>query len=164
MQAIVIKNNNVEKTVRKMIEILRDPIQLSIMRKFSEDILRNTKYHKEKIIDVIRVFNFLKKKIRFLRDIYKIETVKTLKHIVEEIQKKGKLVGDCDDLSMLIAGVLKSIGYPVRFVVTATPGSEKFNHIFVEANIDNNWYPLDLTLPLPFAVKPFRMIKRYEVI
>lgn len=156
--------NNVIYTVKKMIEFIRKPDQLAVVRKFVEDVLRYTNYSKNKIIDVIRIFNFLKKHIRFMKDIHKVETIKTPKHLIDELKQKNVVVGDCDDLSMLLASFLKVIGYPVRFVITATPNSLNYNHIFVEVKVDNSWYPLDLTLPYPFMVKPYRLIKRFETI
>lgn len=156
------KTNNVLFTVNKMIELLRNPEQLVYLRKYAEDILRYTKYVKPKIVDVVRIFNFLKKRIRFLRDIHKVETIKTPKHLIEELKTKGIIVGDCDDLSMLLAGILKVIGYPVRFVISAVGNTSQFNHIYVETKIDNKWYPLDLTLSLPFIVKPYRFKKIFQ--
>lgn len=164
MEIIYQKDNNVINTVNKMIEMLRNPVQLAYARKFVEDILRYTDYSKNKIKDVIRIFNFLKNKVRFLKDIYKVETIKTPKHLIEELKTKGRIVGDCDDLSMLLATFLKVIGYPVRFVITAVGNSLQYNHIYVEVNIDDKWYPLDLTLKLPFITKPYNFKKVFEVI
>ena len=68
------------------------------------------------------IFYFVRDKLNYIKDPVDEEYVKTAK---ETILNKG---GDCDDLSVLLANLLNSIGVETRFVFVP-------NHIFVQANI-----------------------------
>lgn len=162
-----IKRHNVLQTIQKMIHYLKQPDQLIELRNLAEDILRGSKWKQERIQDIFIIFNFVYNKARFLRDIYGIETLKSPKHIINELKQKGNFTGDCDDISMLLAGLLKVSGYKVRFVITSTIHfpTKDFNHIYVEVYDDrkNVWYPLDATLKEPLRVKPYKRIMRFEI-
>lgn len=51
-----------------------------------------------------------------------------------DIQARGVVYGDCDDVAMLAASLLASMGYQVRFkaIILAPDGS--FRHVFTEWN------------------------------
>lgn len=54
--------------------------------------------------------------------------------------------GDCDDLVILLSGILGSLGIMTRLKIGSFDGIE-WNHIWLEAfsKADNNWIPLDPT-------------------
>jgi hypothetical protein len=57
--------------------------------------------------------------------------------------------GDCDDMAMLLAAGLKSLGYETAFKVIATPESEgEYAHVYavVEDKKTKKWVPLDPTV------------------
>ncbi|MGH9501650.1 MAG: transglutaminase-like domain-containing protein [Terriglobales bacterium] len=61
--------------------------------------------------------------------------------------------GDCDDHSMLVAALLASLGYRVRFRTIATSqASDEFSHVFVEVQDKQTrqWIPLDTTVGKSF--------------
>ncbi len=63
--------------------------------------------------------------------------------------------GDCDDHSVLIAALLKSIGYQVQFKTVATErgNPQQFSHVYVivRDKRTGQWVPLDSTVPGSFA-------------
>jgi len=57
--------------------------------------------------------------------------------------------GDCDDMAMLLAAGLKSLGYDTAFKVIATPESQmEFAHVYavVQDKKTKKWVPLDPTV------------------
>jgi len=57
--------------------------------------------------------------------------------------------GDCDDLSMLIATGLRSLGYETAFRTVATPDSQgEFSHVYavVKDKLTHKWIPVDTTV------------------
>ena len=57
--------------------------------------------------------------------------------------------GDCDDMTILLGALVKSVGHPVRVVLTG-PDSRRpglFSHIYLEARHHDQWIPLDATMP-----------------
>lgn len=63
--------------------------------------------------------------------------------------------GDCDDHSVLMAALLKSLGYQVQFKTVATQSSapDQFSHVYVivKDKRTGQWVPLDSTVPSSFA-------------
>jgi len=53
--------------------------------------------------------------------------------------------GQCTDLSILLAALVMSVGYPARFVAVATDpqAPDQFSHIYPEAELAGEWIPLD---------------------
>lgn len=67
--------------------------------------------------------------------------------------------GDCDDKAVMMASYLKAAGYPWRFVAV---GDDKFEHVYVETQIDGQVVPLDATYPYnTFGLVRERRLKRY---
>jgi transglutaminase-like putative cysteine protease len=116
-------------------------------------------------IDKIRnVFNFVKSRMRYIRDNAFMETVASSDFHLKSFVQSGYAAGDCDDHVVLLGSLLTSIGYPVRIVtVRVRPGYGAFDHVYLEVLIRGTWIPLDATnkrMPLGWAVpKPSRIKK-----
>jgi hypothetical protein len=70
--------------------------------------------------------------------------------------------GQCTDLSILLAALAMSIGYPARFVAVATDpqAPDQFSHIYPEVQIDDDWLPMDAARPgAQFALPPARVYR-----
>ena len=85
--------------------------------------------------------------------VYRPESVEILRS--PEFQAKdyetlGYIEGDCDDVSIMAAAMLRACDYPARFVaVRGTEGNENFDHVFIEF-IDSHtgeWRIMDITAP-----------------
>lgn len=80
------------------------------------------------------------------------ENAETLQSPVVTLQLKA---GDCDDHSMLMAAMLKSLGYQVHFKTVATQrmSPDQFSHVYVIVRDKRTgaWVPLDSTVPSSFA-------------
>jgi transglutaminase-like putative cysteine protease len=79
------------------------------------------------------MFRFVQENFEYVSDPVSDEYYKTAK---ETIVNGGAM--DCDDGSVAIATLLKSVGIPARFVFV--PG-----HVYVEGYINNKWEPMDAT-------------------
>lgn len=53
--------------------------------------------------------------------------------------------GDCDDMAVLLATLLESVGKPTRFVALAFDGGP-FSHVITETHLGSGWIPLDPTV------------------
>lgn len=62
--------------------------------------------------------------------------------------------GDCDDMSVLLASLLESIGHPARFCVVGFEGPNEYEHVYVETKIGERWIPADATQDFPFGWAP----------
>jgi transglutaminase-like putative cysteine protease len=71
--------------------------------------------------------------------------------------------GDCDDMTILLAAMLKAIGHPVRLVLVGFNPKRKavFTHIYLEAFYKGHWIPLDATMDRPMGWSPHADHKQY---
>lgn len=84
------------------------------------------------------LLSFVQRDIRYVRDPEDAETVQTPEKTLE------LRAGDCDDKSVLLAALMKSIAHPVRFVAGGfAPGL--FSHVWVETRIADRWVPMETT-------------------
>jgi hypothetical protein len=105
---------------------------------------------------------YVKRKLRYVRDIRGIETVYDPVTLIDRITK-GIAQADCDDHVVLICALLLSVGIqPYVRVVKYDPNISHFNHIYVVV-YEKNWgmkKPVRLVLdaivkrrPIGFEVK-----------
>lgn len=87
-----------------------------------------------------RLFHWTKQHIRYVNDVRDVETLATPKATLEVAS------GDCDDMSVLLATLLESVGHPTRFVALAFNGDENFSHVLTETRLGSKWLSLDPTV------------------
>lgn len=122
----------------KIIKVLVEGFKKDIrIRELAGDIVRPFRSNKNKIK---ALFRWIKKNIKYVRDVDGIETL----HTPYKILRQG--YGDCDDLALLSASMLKAVGYKVYYVVTSNRPDRKFNHIFLRASDGRRKYVFDATI------------------
>lgn len=89
--------------------------------------------------EAIAIRNFVRRNIRFTRDIRDVETLTNPVRLLEIRQ------GDCDDHAMLVASLLESIGHPTRFTAIGVSPFGGFSHVYAETKIGEKWYPVETT-------------------
>lgn len=103
---------------------------------------------KDRINEIRVLFEYVRDNIRYVHDIAGIETLQTPPATIE------LEAGDCDDKSTLLAALLASIGYRSRFVAVGYRGPGDYQHVYVEADHDGRWIPMDATMARPFGWRP----------
>lgn len=78
---------------------------------------------KNEMGEINSLFHFVRDQIRYVKDIYNVETL----HTPTQLLKVGQ--GDCDDKSTLLAALLESIGYQTMFKLCAYDGND-FQHVY----------------------------------
>ncbi len=100
---------------------------------------------------------FVKNKIRYVKDIRGVETIQTP---VQTLQLGS---GDCDDKSILVASLLESIGHPTRFVACGFRIPNSYSHVFVQTKIGARWVSVECTEPWPLGKAPPKIVTRMIV-
>lgn len=90
-----------------------------------------------------KIHEFVRDKIRYVRDPNKIEALHTVEQLLVQRQ------GDCDDKSILVAALLEAIGHKTRLV--AIGFNRGFCHVYPEVNIRGTWYAVETTEPWQFG-------------
>jgi len=103
---------------------------------------------KDWFAEIRALHEFVRDKIRYVRDVFGVETL----HTPEKLLEIGQ--GDCDDKSILLAALLMSIGHPTRFVAVSFGAKNQFSHVYVETRIGHKWIALETTMPWNAGIYP----------
>lgn len=95
---------------------------------------------KDRVSEVRSLFDFVRDRVRYVRDVLGVETLQTPDATLD------LLAGDCDDKSILLASLLESIGHPTRFVAVGYSAPGEFQHVYTQALVGNQWVSLDATM------------------
>jgi transglutaminase-like putative cysteine protease len=136
------------------------PAELARVRDVALELVRQTRAYDERG-ELDALFRFVRDDVRYVKDVAGIDTLQTPTATLERLQ------GDCDDKSLLLASLAQSIGYPSRFVVSATRKGQSYNHVYVEAWSPQlaRWVALEpsvVGIPLGQALPSYEPLRRYE--
>lgn len=84
---------------------------------------------------------FVRDDIRYLPDVRDVETIQTPDYTLKMRS------GDCDDQSVLLAGMLESIGFQTRFCAIGVRGGP-FSHVSSQVRLGRGWVNLETILPV----------------
>lgn len=131
----------VYKTVSKMQQLVIGPVGVGsgLVRAAA---LEATRGSVRDCTEIDSVFHWVKQNIEF-----RGEAEETLQSPEATLRMGG---GDCDDHAMLLAAMLKSLGYAVQFKTVAVErdSPEEFSHVYavVLDKVSGQWVPLDTTV------------------
>ena len=121
------------------------------IRSLALDIVRPVPGHKNFRGEAAALCEWVKRNIRYVRDVKDVETLQTPLKTLDIGQ------GDCDDQSTLLAALLESVGFHTRFMAIKTATFGPFVHVVAQAQIGRDWVPLETTEPWEpgtFPVQP----------
>ena len=98
--------------------------------------------------EVRAVHDYVRRNIRYRKDINGIETVATP---VKTLEYRA---GDCDDQAVLVATLLETLGHPTRFVAVKMKHLGPFVHVLTETKIGPKWVPVETTENWPVGYFP----------
>lgn len=100
--------------------------------------------------EVCALFDWVRRNIRYTRDIYRVELLHTARRMLE------LKAGDCDDMTIVLGAMLLATGHPVRIALAGFRPEKphSYSHIYPEVNVNGRWIPIDATVrsrPMGFA-------------
>lgn len=129
------------QTVAKMRELVQHGQTVPFIVQSARNIVNFAPQHDFES-EVLALFDFVQKSVRYVRDVLGVETLATPETTLRH------LVGDCDDKSTLLAALLQAVGVPTRFVLAGYHGAD-FEHVYLQAFVGADWVSLDATTPEP---------------
>lgn len=130
-------------TVKRMIEIINKSAYNPYVRKWAEYILGNLP-PKQNYNELKLMHNFVRDHTRYTKDPLGMEYLQTPYHLLQLIEMGEVPKADCDDKTMLVLSLMKTIGYPVALKITGYAANKKFKHVYGLVNIKNNtWIPVE---------------------
>ncbi len=126
-------------TVSLMKKIAREESQKIYVRDFALAILNlyQTQSHNH-LDEAIAIATYIQKKVRYVKDIDNVEMLTQPSIFIKALIEGKKVYGDCDDISLLLATLLLSIGIKPMFKIVRWREDEgNFNHIYVVVEESN---------------------------
>lgn len=120
------------QTINVMREVARKRCGEPVVRALALKILSSCGVASQDYLsEAICIGNFVKENVRYVRDPDNIELLTDPLTMIEQMSR-GVAQGDCDDMSLLIATLLLSIGcQPLFRAVRYDSDSGHYNHIYV---------------------------------
>jgi len=153
-------NGNIE-TLKTMIKVARLRSRHPLVRELALRILEHYRVPSQDYIkEAFAIADYIKNKVRYVRDINGVETLHDPITMIDQM-RRGQAQGDCDDMSLLIATLLLSIGHQPFFrVVRYYEGNGPYQHIYVVV-YDKDWRKPNKRLVLDAIMKRSKI--GYEV-
>lgn len=95
--------------------------------------------------EIKAVYNFVVRRLRYTKDIHRVETV----HRARELLRRHNKAADCDDFVILTGALLQAIGHPVRIIIIGNNHKDKedYSHIYIQTRVNKKWISLDGSVP-----------------
>jgi transglutaminase-like putative cysteine protease len=142
------------ETLALMRQMVRDYKTQPLMRQAALNVTFMTPAQND-CAEVEALFNFVRDHIRYTRDVYGVETLATPDKTL------AMRVGDCDDMTVLLATLLESIGYPTRFVIEGYQEGAGWEHVYLETCLRGAWVALDATEQVAMGWQPPEALIRW---
>jgi hypothetical protein len=127
------------ETVEMMKKVARQRASHPMVRGLALSILEQAGIPSHDFLTEARALaEYVQQEVRYVRDIEGVEQLHDPLYMIEKL-KAGTAQGDCDDMAMLLATLLLSVGHsPLFAIVRYRSTSGPFNHIYV-VEYDKNW-------------------------
>jgi transglutaminase-like putative cysteine protease len=81
------------------------------------------------------IYDFVRDHSRYVRDPVGLEHIQTPLVAIAKWHKNDIFFGDCDDYSVLLLSLLKSIGFPVKLIAASYKPSKELAHVYGATNV-----------------------------
>src|SRR3989442_12920486 len=138
-------------TARMIARLIREGAKDFYVRQKAIQIFRGYGVRpKNRFGEVSALFDWVKKNIRYTRDIFRTELLHSARRMLE------LRAGDCDDMTILLGAMMMSTGHPVRIVLAGFRPNKphRYSHIYPEVNVHGRWIPIDATMQRPIGSAP----------
>jgi transglutaminase-like putative cysteine protease len=117
-----------------------------IVKETAKNIVRNVN-PKDHVGQVAAVVSWVRKNFKYVRDIYGVEELTAPEVILRSMAAgKNDYSSDCDDFAVLIAALLRSIGFRTRLEALGV-GSQFYNHARLSVQVQGVWQAIEGTRP-----------------
>jgi hypothetical protein len=138
-------NGNID-TIEAMKKLAREFSRHDLVKRLATNIIHYNNIPSHHYLDEARAIGeFVKKHIRYVKDPVGTESLQAPDMMIRMMKDVGYSMGDCDDMALLTASLLMSVGIKSKFrAVRYREGTQGFNHIYVvvyENNIGDSSNP-----------------------
>ena len=130
----IIQNYNIEDVGRELKRMLDEGSKLPEVRQLALKVAYSSD-------QVSAIYDFVKAEIKYQLDPYQTELFIHPRKMIE-FYNQGIGSGDCDDISLFTASLLRSLGYQANIVLLDTRG-QGFDHAVTQVILNGNTIMLD---------------------
>lgn len=124
-------------TITAMRQLARSRAKEVGVRELALSIIRNIPSHNYRD-EALAIGQYVQANVRYVRDIDNVEQLQDPLLMIQDLQN-GRAAGDCDDMALLIATLLLSIGAQPYFrTVRYQSAGGPYNHIYVVVYENNH--------------------------
>lgn len=121
----------IHNTATKMRDIINESGKNPYIRRWAERILSQANIPAyDWIGEAKAIHNWVRDNVRYTHDPRGIEYLQTPPTMLKLIEQNERPMGDCDDMTMLVLSLLKSIGYEVGLKIAAYRKDGRFQHVY----------------------------------
>lgn len=131
-----------ETTVFKMINIIKSSAKNYPIREFAASIVKGMPA-KDQWAEAEEIYHFVQNHSRYLKDPHETEMIQSPLIFLDKVAKEETWFGDCDDYTVLLLSLYKSIGYPVAIRTASYSKNKKPGHVYGLIKLYDQWYPVD---------------------
>jgi hypothetical protein len=135
-----------QDTIKIMTKMAREGSRHPLIRRLATNILNHDRIPSHHYLEEARAIGtFVQKNVRYVKDIAGVETIHSPDMMIRQMSDVGYFSADCDDMALLIASMLLSIGIVPKYrAVRYRAPNGAYNHIYVvvyENNIADTMSP-----------------------
>lgn len=134
------------KTLSLMRQLVNAGKKAPVVRQLAVSLTKGLT-QKDGISEISALYEFVRDRIRYIKDIRGVETLHTAEMVLQNAQ------GDCDDKTILLSSLLESIGHKTRIVAVGF-SKNSFSHVYPEVLLNNEWVTLETTEPVNIGWRP----------
>ncbi len=148
MKTYKVKLSENDQATYEYVEVIKQLIEEGkkdmVIRTLAEKLTQYIK-PKDYMREVKAIYNFVTRRLRYTKDIHRVETV----HRARDLLKRHRKAADCDDFVILTGALLQAIGHPVRIVIIGNNYKDKndYSHIYLQTRVKDKWVALDGSVP-----------------
>lgn len=153
-------------TVEAIAQVIRE--HHPAVRELAENILAAHRFPRSNYERAAVLYEWVRSRVVYpaVQDHADVEELRWPEYLLRRIAQTGRLMGDCDDLTVLIGSLARSVGLPVRLVVVSTYASgrpRELSHVFPEIQTERGWTTADAIIGKPFGWETRDQSRRVEV-
>lgn len=146
ISSLIVPAGNIDETMSLIISEIREGMRLPEIRGIVGDVLGKKTGGKWSVAErdwhgeVKALYDYVREHVRYTRDTYRLELLQRPDRTLE------LRIGDCDDLTILLASLYMSIGYAVNLRIIGL-GGNTYQHIYLIVGLPpenpTEWIPVD---------------------
>lgn len=142
-----------EKGIKQTLERMREFVISSdadrVIKQKAREIISGIRPNDE-IAQIQAIFDWTRRNMEYVRDIYGVEELTRPDKIVYSIMKGlNQHSSDCDDFAMVLSALLRAVGFRTRLEALAVNGPDGYDHARAAVYVKSldKWWPLEGTKP-----------------